>query len=304
MKKYTIISIILIALAGLFTYINTNSTTTFDMFGIHITLLNAVWTVLFLSIFYLISIIYFSIEKFKTFKFDRNIKKDKENILKNIENKILYKDKLLPIKELTELEEIIEMISGDKIKFKESEKLEFINDLLKLQNGEVIDLKKYKFTKDNPWYLKNLENKINKEDLDAAREALETPLKDKALKLLAKKAELREILANDYPITKETILNNLDSDRLKELIEKSNLSNEDYIEIAQILYKDTKIPEELLELFESKKVVYVYLLIEYEMIDKAMELAKENDIKIFEYYLLLREHGVKVDIKEYLNAKL
>jgi len=304
MKKYTIISIILIALAGLFTYINTNSTTTFDMFGIHITLLNAVWTVLFLVVFYLVSIIYFSIEKFKTFKFDRNIKKDKENILKNIENKILYKDKVLPIKELTELEEIIEMISGDKIKFKESEKLEFINDLLKLQNGEVIDLKKYKFTKDNPWYLKNLENKINKEDLDAAREALETPLKDKALKLLAKKAELREILANDYPITKETILNNLDSDRLKELIEKSNLSNEDYIEIAQILYKDTKIPEELLELFESKKVVYIYLLIEYEMIDKAMELAKENDIKIFEYYLLLRENGVKIDIKEYLNAKL
>jgi hypothetical protein len=40
------------------------------------------------------------------------------------------------------------------------------------------------------------------------------------------------------------------------------------------------------------------------MIDKALELAKENDIKIFEYYLLLRENGVKIDIKEYLNAKL
>jgi len=304
MKKYTIISILLISIIGLFTYINTNSTTTFNLFGIHITLLNALWTVAFLSLFYLISIIYFGIEKFKNFSFSRNIKKDKENILKNIENKILFKDKVFPIKELIEIEEIIEMIQGDKLIFKESEKLSFINDLMKLQKGEIIDLKKYKFSKENPWYLKNLENKIKNEDLTAAKEALNTPLKDIALQLLSKKADLKEILANNYPITKETILNNLKSPRLKELITKSNLSNQEYIEIAQILYKDTKIPEQLLEIFEDKIVAYIYLLIEYEMIDKALELAKENDIKIFEYYLLLRENGVKIDIKEYLNAKL
>jgi len=303
MKKYSIISIMIIALAGLLTYINTNSTTTFDILGINLTFLNAVWTMLFLAIFYLISIIYFSIEKYKTFRFDRNVKKDKENILKNIEAKVLYKDKLLPIKELTNIEQIVEMIEGLSIKPKESD-FEFLNDVSKIQNGEIIDLKKYKLNKDNPWVLKVLENKIDKEDIQAAKEALNTPLKDKALKLLSKKADIKEILANNYPITKETILNNLESDRLKELIEKSSLSNSDYIEIAQILYKQTKVPEQLLELFEDKIVVYVYLLIEYEMIDKALELAKENDIKIFEYYLLLRENGIKVDIKEYLNAKL
>jgi len=304
MKKYTVISILYIFTIGLFTYINTNSTTTFNLFGIHVTLLDALWTVAFLAIFYLISITYFSIEKFKNFVFSRNVKKDKENILKNIENKILFKDKVLPIKELIEIEEIIEMINGDKLKFKESEKLSFINDLMKLQNGEVIDLKKYKFSKDNPWYLKNLENKINKEDIQAAKEALNTPLKEKALKLLSKKADIKEILANNYPITKETILNNLKSDRLKELINKSNLTNEEYIQIAQEVYKINENPEFVMEIFKEKIVAYIYLLIEYEMIDKAMELAKENDVKIFEYYLLLRENGVKIDIKEYLNAKL
>jgi len=304
MKKYSIISIIIIGLAGLFTYINTNATTTFNLLGVNITLLNAVWTMLFLAIFYLVSIIYFSIEKFKNFTFSRNIKKDKENILKNIENKILCKDQLLPIKELTKIEEIVEMISGDKLIFKESETFPFINDLLKLQNGEVVDLKKYKFSKENPWYLKNLENKIDKEDINAAKEALNTPLKDKALKLLSKKADVKEILANNYPITKETILNNLESPRLKELIEKSNLTNKEYIEIAQTLHKTTEVPEKLLEIFESKIVPYIYLLIEYEMIDKALELAKENDVKFFEYYLLLRENGVKIDIKEYMNATI
>ena len=305
MKKYSIISIIIIALAGLLTYINTNATTTFNLFGVNITLLNAVWTMLFLAVFYIVSIIYFSVEKFKNFTFSRSIKKDKENILKNIENKMLFKDKLLPIKELTKIEEIVEMIEGDKFKFKENETFPFINDLLKLQNGEIVDLKKYKFSKDNPWYLKNIENKIDKEDIQAAKEALNTPLKEKALKLLSKKADVKEILANDYPITKETILNNLESPRLKELIEKSNLTNKEYIEIAQILYKDTKVPEQLLEMFETKIVPYIYLLIEYEMIDKAMELSRENDIKFFEYYLLLRENGVKVDIREYIkNASI
>jgi len=91
---------------------------------------------------------------------------------------------------------------------------------------------------------------------------------------------------------------------VKELIDKSNLTNKEYIQIAQVMYKDAKNPEVLFELFENKIVAYVYLLIEYEMIDKAKEIVKENDIKYFEYYLLLRENNIKVDIKEYLNATI
>jgi len=303
MKKYTIISFIIIGFIGLFTYINTNESSTFNVLGIDITMPNAIWVMVFLFIFYLISIIYFTIEKIKNFAFSRNIKKDKTNLFNNIKNKILYKNKLYPIKELTNLEDIIEMIEGDKFIFKESE-IDFINDLAKLQKGESVDLKKYKLDKNNPWVLKNLENKIANGDIKAAKEALNTPLKDKAIQLLSKEASVEEILSNNYPISKETILNNLNSPKLKDLIDKSNLSNEEYIEIAQTLYKQTDIPEKLLELFKNKIVPYTYLLIEYEMIDKAKEIAKENNLKIFEYYLLLREKGVKIDIKEYLNAKI
>jgi len=303
MKKYTTISFLLIVLIGLFTYINTNSQTTFNLIGIDITLPNAVWVSIFLFIFYLISIIYFSIEKYKNFKFSRQVKKDRDNLLENAKNKIFFKDKILPVKELVKLETIIEMIEGDRLVFKESD-LDYINDLAKIQQGEVIELKKYKLDKDNPWVLRNLENRLNKEDIEAAKEALNTPLKEKALEILSKHASVKEILANNYPITKETILNNLDSHRLKELIDKSNLTNQEYIEIAQVLYKQTQVPEKLLELFSNKIVPYIYLLIEYEMIDEAKEKAKEYDVKIFEYYLLLREHGEKIDIKEYLNAKL
>jgi len=304
MKKYSIISILFIAIVGLFIYLNSNSSTTYNMFGIEITLYDALWSVLFLIIFYLISISYFGLEKFRQFNFKRTIQKDRKNILKNIENKFLFKNTNIKLKELTEFEELIDMLNGDKLTFQKSEQFSFLEDLAKIQNKEIVDLSKLKLDKENPWYLKNLENKIEAQDLEAAKEALNTPLKEKALKLLSQKSELKKILANNYPITKETILNNLDSDRLKELIEKSNLTNHDYIEIAQKLYKTTTIPETLLELFENKLIAYVYLLIEYEMIDKAYEIVKEKEIKFFEYYLLLRRNGIKVDIKEYLNAEI
>jgi hypothetical protein len=303
MKKYTLISFLFIALAGLLTYINTDSSTTFNIFGINLTLYNAVWNMLFLSVFYIFSLIYFAIIKYKNFAFEKNIHKDKINIIKNIENRILFKNKTLPVKIMKDLEEFIEMVEGLKITPKKSEFFPFMEDLEKLQNGEVVDLKSYKFSQDNPWVIKNIENRLNNEDVEAAKEALKIEsLKEKALKIISKKAPINEILANNYPIYKETILNNLESPRLKELIEKSNLKNDEYIEIAKILYlKEEHNPENVLNLFENKTVPYIYLLIKYEILDKAKELAKENELKFFEYYLDLKEKNIKLD--DFLDAR-
>jgi hypothetical protein len=303
MKKYSIISIIFIATIGLITYINSDSSTTFDIFGVNITLYNAVWSMIFLFILYLISIIYFSIIKYNSFRFEKNIHKDKINLIKNIENRVLFIDKKLPIKILKELDEFINMVEGLKINPKKSETFKFMEDLEKLQNGEIVDLTKYKFSSNNPWIIKNLENKLKKDDLEAAKEALKIDsLKEKALKVLSKKASVNEILANNYPITKDTILNNLDNLRLKELIDKSNLKSDEYIEIAKILYlKEENNPENVISLFENKIIPYVYILIKYEMLDKARELAKENELKFFEYYLDLKEKNIKLD--DFLDAR-
>jgi hypothetical protein len=303
MKKYSIISLLFIGIVGLFTYMNTDSSTTFSMFGIHITLYNAVWSMLFLSIFYLFSIIYFAILKYKNYIFTKNVKKDKDNIFKIIENRILFKEgKNLEIKELKEIKEFIEMIQGLKIEPKEWDKLPFMEDILKLEKGEIVDLKKYKFDKNNPWVIKNIENGIKKGDLEKAKEGLQIDsLKEEALKVVSTKSSVNEILANNYPISKDTILNNLENNRLKELIDNSNLSDKDYIEIAGILYKTEKNPEHLIQLFENKEFPYIYILIEYSMFDKVKEILKDKEIKIFEYYLQLRECGQKIEINEYLN---
>jgi len=304
MKLYSIISIIFISLLTLFVYINSNDTTTFIIFGEKITLLNAVWSAIFLSLFFIISYLYFVIQNFKIYLFKKSLKKDKENLIKNIESRVLYQEAKYPIKHLKEINSFIMMINGDKIEFQENETFPIFKELQNLQKNNEADLSKYKLSKNNPWILKLLEIKAKKGDIQATKELLKTPLKEEGVKLLTQNGDVKQILANNYEITKELILKNLDSNRLKELIEKSKLKNQEYIEIARKLYQTTTNPDTLLELFKSKKVAYIYLLIEYEMIDKAFEEAKENGVKLFEYYLLLRKAGIKIDIKEFINAKL
>jgi len=67
MKKYSLISIIYISVVTLLIFINSNGVTTYSIFGVNVTLPDSLWFALFLTIFYLISVIYFAISKFKTF---------------------------------------------------------------------------------------------------------------------------------------------------------------------------------------------------------------------------------------------
>ena len=52
MKKYIIFSVLLIGIISLFVYTQTDATTTFSLFGVSITLLDAVWMAIFLSLFF------------------------------------------------------------------------------------------------------------------------------------------------------------------------------------------------------------------------------------------------------------
>ncbi len=304
MKKYSVISIVLIGVCGFWIYVNTNTSTTLNFFGNEVTLLNALWAMFFLFLFFIFSIVYFGIVRFKNFSFEKNIKRDRENIVLNIKNALLDKPKNAVVKNMQDINEFVSMVFGFEIKPKKSDTFPFLDDLIRVQNGEVLDLGKYKFDKNNKWYIQNLKNSLNNGDLSKAKEALLVDaLKDKALEVLGKNSNAEDVLKNNYPIYKETILNNLDSHKVAELIEKSDLSNEEYIQIAKIMHKNEENPERLLGYFEKKIYPYLYLLIEYEMIDKAMELAKENHIKFFEYYLALRERGLKITIDEYMDAK-
>jgi hypothetical protein len=307
MKKYSIFSIAFIVLSGLFIYINSNDSTTMSILGINITLPNAVWMIGFLLLFYVFSLIFAAILRYQSFRFESNIKKDIKTIKENIKYKILGINKFSETKELNNINDFVQNINYLTISPMANEDFEFLSDIEKIKKGEVVELKKYKLDENNEWVILNKLNRLKNEE-SYAKTILKTSQNEKLLsrakEIIAKSKNVDDILEFNIPISKELVIDNIENEKLSTLLENSELKNSDYIEIAQKAYELYNDPETLFELFEKQHFAYIYLLIEFEVIDKALEITKEHEIRFFEYYLLLREDGHKVDIKDFLNDRL
>jgi hypothetical protein len=304
MKKYSIFSIIFIALITLFIYVEDNATTTFNLFGINISLPNAVWIAIFLGLFYILSIIFFGITNLQNFFYKKNIQKDIEIILNNIKNAILYKNNLKEVKILNYCNNFIKNIHGLEIEPNPTEKFEFLEDIKKLKNGETIEISKYKLDENNPWFILNIKNRIKK-DPNYAKEVLRRfkneKLKKEAFYIYAKIAPISEIIKYDYPITKDIILAHIKDNDLKKLLKTAKLNKFEQIEIAKKIYGN-KTPDEELDIVSPLPVASAYLALKYEHIEKAKEIVEENSIKIFEYLIKLKECEIKVEVDEFIQA--
>ena len=309
MKKYTLFSIILIALITLLVYIEENTSTTFYLFGIDITLPNAVWTAIFLGLFFLFSVIFFGVLNIKEYFYKKNIQKDIETLITNIKNRILYKKPLQKeIKILKNCNNFVNNIEGLNIKPKKCEKFEFLEDIEKLLNGEVIEISKYKLSDDNPWFIMNIKNRLKK-DPTFAKEVLKKykndELKQIAFKIFAtnEKTSVSEILKFDYEITFDIIKAHIKDPDLKLLLQKARLTPKEEVETARAIHQ-TIDPDKEFEILEPLKWGSAYLALKYEHIEKAKEIIEENELKFFEYFLKLREAGIKADIDEFIDSQI
>jgi len=306
MKKYSIFSLIFIALIGLFVYIENNSYTTFEVLGVSITLPNALWVVIFLGLFYLVTLIFLGFTNLKNIIFQKNIKKDLEIIINNIKNKILYKN-AKDTKVIKDINNFVkECIEGLEIKPKKIEKFEFLEDLAKLKQGEVVEIGKYKLKEDNPWFILNVKNRLKK-DPSYAKEVLKKfkneELKKEAFYIWAKEAKIKEILKYNYPITLEIVLSHINDEDLPLLLKQAKLSPKEQIEVAKNIYQ-TQNPDKELEIIKPLPFGYAYLALKYEHLELAKEIIENNQLKFFEYFLKLKECGIKADIDEYIQSTI
>jgi len=304
MKKYTIFSIILIALLTLLVYMEDNSFTTLGLFGINISLPNAVWVAVFLSLFFISSLIFFFFINFKNYLYQKNIQKDISNIIANIKNRIFYKESNIPTKILTDINNFTKNIKGLNITPNPVEKFEFLEDIKKLLDGEVIEISKYKLDTNNPWFILNIKNRLKK-NTDYAKEILKKfkneELKKEAFYIWAKSAPIKEIIKYDYEITFDIIKAHIKDNDLPILLEKAKLTPKEEIEIAKEIYS-TKTPDEELEIIKPLKWGEAYLALKYEHLELAKELIETNNLKFFKYFIELKEAGLKEDIDEYIES--
>ncbi len=304
MKKYIIFSLILIAVITLFIYMENNSFTTLGFAGINISLPNAVWTALFLSIFFIFSLIFFFFINFKNYTYQKNIKKDISNIILNIKNRILHKKSNIPTKILTDINNFTKNIEGLNIKPEPLEKFEFLEDIKKLLAGETVEIGKYKLNTDNPWFIMNIKNRLKKNP-DYAKEVLKKfkneELKKEAFYIWAKSAPIREIIKYEYEINFDIVKSHINDSDIKLLLERAKLTPNEEIEIAKELY-GKKSPDEELEVLKPLKWAEAYLALKYEHLDLAKEIIEANNLQFFKYFLELKVAGKKEDIDEYIES--
>jgi len=304
MKKYIISSIILIALISLFMYIQNNAFTTLSFFSYNFTLPNALWVAIFLSIFLIFTLIFFLVVNFKTYIYKKNVQKDTAVLIENIKNHIFYKNKTKPVKILTSINSFIENINGLNIKPVKKEKFEFLEDIAKLQKGEVIEIGKYNLKEHNPWFILNIKNRL-RTNPDYAKEILKKfkneELKKDAFYIWAKKAEINEILKYPYEITFEIIQTHIEDEDLDKLLEKAKLTPKEEIETARKIY-NTKTPDKELQILTPLKWGKSYLALKYEHIELAKEIIEAYNLKFFEYFLKLKNTQEKTDIDEYIES--
>ena len=306
MKKYTIFSIIFIALISLGVYIQNNTFTTLNIGKTSWSLPNAIWVALFLTLFFLTSLIFFGIIHFRSFVYQKNVKKDLKIIIENIKNRVLYKNNIKATKTLNEINECIKNIEGLEIKPQKRENYEFFEDIEKLENGETVEISKYKLNENNPWFKLNIKNRLKNEP-EYAKEVLKK-FKDKEIRkeafyIWAKTAGVKEILRESYPITFDIIKSHLHDEYFHLLLTQGELklSIKEEIELAREIF-GWEDPDRELEILKPLKWAEAYIAIKYEHLELAKELIETNNLTFFDYLLKLKENAQKVDIDEYIES--
>jgi len=325
-KRYTIAAFILMALVGAFVYTYvTPETTTIDLFGIPLPSLSiAVWVVIPLFVLYIASVLHFSFYSFLGSMNLRKYDKDYDKLIDAIVEAYLGKksrtqsfktERYALLGTLLENTTLFPM--GNIIGNTDNEK---VNDVLKaiekIKQGEVVDLKPYNLLMENELVVQNERNRYKSGELTADMVLSNSTkyadsLKQEVYVDYVKSASISNIEKYKVLLTKESLYNilarvNADSftleisnDELVSLMNKLELSVNDYIKLSSVISHGGMIPEQRMRLFEilsdeneDAVAAYLYTLFDLEVlapVDEILENSQADEYQNFKAYRALKE---------------
>lgn len=325
-KRYTIATLIFMALIGgyVFAYV-TQDVQGFDVFGVSLPHLPvAVWVIVPLLVLYLGSVLhmlYYSIKR--TFK-ERKYSKDYETLIDAIVDAYLGKkerhytfktDRYKLMGTLLENTALfpIQDLSGSM----QNEKVDAVLAVIEsIKNGEVVDLKKYNLSIENDIVIQNERNRYKKEQISAeeilsssnkyadvfCKEVYVDFVKEASLSAIEKykayltKESLYVILAR---VNADTFTLEVPNETIIGLLEKLDLTQDEYIKLSSILSEGGMIPEQRIKLFEmlsekNEEIVdaYLFTLFDLEMLAPAnaiLDNSQPDEYQNFKAYRALKE---------------
>lgn len=325
-KAFIFASIIYIALVGAAVFFLDFSDYTLSIETFTLTLPVAIWVVLPLIVFFLLSLLHLSFYSLlNNFKF-KHFFKDADKFEDFVKDLLLEKKSKISF-QTKEFKEVSKLAKSLKTKEKVSNSNKF-NEILdmvkKIERGEYLNLNKFKLENNNVLYIQNEKNHIEN-DLNYAYNKIKNSnhIKDEleqfAFDILLEKGSYEQIKNVKISKNSKQILALIERFKNKNLelsavefevlIESSNFSEKEYLQLAKMSAKLLN-PDAILNIFLKIKNqksealrAYLYLLAEFSMFDKLLEQIKNDDKKFadFKAVLILREKNIKIDLNQLIN---
>lgn len=332
---YIFSSIVFLIIVSVLAFLVNSGSYDLQTFGINITLPVALWIVLPALALLILSVMHMAYYSAKNFFLLRRWQKDADTL-----DDLIYWSLLNEPREnhigTDSLKSIASVLSGSSIIAKEGfeSKSEKINDIINtvktINNGTYVDLKTKKISKQlsnaNPLVIKNSINRlqndtkfaddvlsnVNKYDKSVIGEALNLVTKTQNMDKIKKYLPLMNVANLDNIFKRlhggESV--GINEEYVKDIAGSMALACKDYIDLASSTMKFLD-PKTMLGLFrgfeqkdENAEMAYLYLLLEYEMMDDAKEFINanpENDFKKLKIFFDLKQKQNNLKLQDIVS---
>jgi len=334
---YTFAALALIAIVGVLTYTLNPNNYIVEVMGINLNFPIAAWIVLPMIVLFLFTIghmFFYGLKNyFKVKKWQRDADTLEDALFWSLVNE--PKEQKYTIEKVSSSANLLSKGSltvSDNIEGLSPRLSRVVNIIQKIKNGEYVDFKEEKISKvfnaGNPILVQNRLNRLESdekfvEDVMKASSDYSDEVRKEALDIFARKADfetarkyskvfdVKNFLVMLNRVTSENNLG-LNKEVLTTFIENLKLSCGDFIEIAEVTKKYFK-PDENLALFdkyqkdnEKAQNAYIYLLFEYELMDKVgafLEEQDENDFVKFRALYQLKDQNAKYKLENLIDIR-
>lgn len=320
-RRFIVYSLIYIVLVGVFVYSLDASEYTFSFLEYSLTLPLAAWIVIPVAIFAVLAIVHIAYHGFEIYVFKRSLKKDEHHYNELAKEVFLGLDTNKEFK--TELYKTPSQTTKILSPWKKYDQIAVSNDELDsvvkivkgVQNGEVMDLNKFKLPKDNKLFIQNELNKLEKipnyfVEVVKSYQELNDEISKKANEKLIRLGSFTDIKRYGFEKSGEEVMIMIDrfvndeidmnSEEIFEILNHHQITKEQYNHSAIVL-KDKLAPDTLIGIFErlrgshqDAEEAYLYVLFELQMIERIREILENSDpyeYQNFRILLYLRENG-------------
>jgi len=332
LKSYTFFSFLFICIVAIIVVFNVSGEYTFSFLGLSQTLPTAVWIVLPLILLYIATMAHFLFYGLVNYLKINSYKNDYEMLIDQLSNKLMGVDDENKEYKNSEFKILSDLVAQSDIKPKSRFKLNLpkidkvAEALHAIEEGNYVDLSKFRLAKDNPVLQKNAENRLSS-DAKYAEEILrscdkQTPLCMKAYEAFVEFGDLKQIKKIEVTPSKAVAQKiiarfsgdekyELDNEYVKEICNLVKFNKDDYISLAKTLIRKIS-PDEILELFyhlskENLEAMggYVYVCLELEMTEKAKELldmCSDDELLEFKAFIALKNSGATTRLSSFLDS--